>query len=161
MANKNDIYSIKAKAINGDQIDFEKYKGKCLLIVNTASQCGFTPQYDGLENLNQKYKNDGLEILGFPCDQFGGQEPGNDEQIAEGCRLNHGVTFQLFSKVNVNGKNEHELFTYLKNKKSGFLGSRIKWNFTKFLVDKNGNVVERFSPNTAPSKIEPKIMQLL
>jgi len=156
-----DIYSFTAKAINGDQIDFEQYKGKCLLIVNTASQCGFTPQYDGLESLNQKYKDQGLEILGFPCDQFGGQEPGDDAQIAEGCRLNYGVSFQLFSKVEVNGKNEHDLFTYLKRQKGGFLGSRIKWNFTKFLVDKNGKVVDRFAPNTSPAKIEPKIKELL
>lgn len=155
------IYSFTANAINGEPINFEQYKGKCLLIVNTASQCGFTPQYDGLEKLNQMFKEDGLEVLGFPCDQFGGQEPGNDEQIAEGCRINFGVSFQLFSKVEVNGKNEHPLFSYLKSQKGGFLGKRIKWNFTKFLVDKNGKVVERYAPNTSPEKIAPKIKSLL
>lgn len=158
---KEATYNFSAKALNGETINFDQYKDKVLLIVNTASECGFTPQFEGLEKLNQTYKEQGLEVMGFPCDQFGGQEPGSEDDIAKGCVINYGVTFQMFSKIEVNGKNEHPLFTYLKTKKSGLLGKRIKWNFTKFLVDKNGWVTKRYAPTTTPEKIEADIKALL
>jgi len=155
------IYQAEAKALNGQDIDFGKYKDQVMLIVNTASKCGFTPQYEGLETLNQKHGEKGLAILGFPCDQFGHQEPGSDSDIAEGCVINYGVSFQMFSKIEVNGKNAHPLFDYLKDQKGGLLGKRIKWNFTKFLVDKNGTVVKRYAPTTTPESIESDITALL
>jgi len=155
------VYDLTAKALNGGQINFEDYKDKVLLIVNTASECGFTPQYEGLEVLNKNHKSEGLEVLGFPCDQFGGQEPGSEQEIASGCVMNYGVTFQMFSKIEVNGKHEHPLFSFLKSKKGSFLGKSIKWNFTKFLVDKKGKVVKRYAPTTTPEKIENDIKALL
>lgn len=158
---KEATYNFTANTLNGQEINFESYKGKVMLIVNTASECGFTPQFEGLEVLNKKYKDQGLEVMGFPCDQFGGQEPGDEKSIAAGCVINYGVTFQMFSKVDVNGKNEHPLFTYLKSKQSGLLGKRIKWNFTKFLVDQKGWVVNRYAPTTTPEKIEDDIKALL
>lgn len=158
---KDTIYNCSATALNGDSIEFDSYKGKVMLIVNTASECGFTPQFEGLEKLNQKHKDAGLEVLGFPCDQFGGQEPGDEKSIAEGCVINYGVSFQMFSKVDVNGKNEHPLFTFLKSKKGSLLGKRIKWNFTKFLVNRDGKVVNRYAPTTTPEKIESDIIALL
>jgi glutathione peroxidase len=157
----NNIYEAEAKALNGEDIDFGKYKDQVMLIVNTASKCGFTPQYEGLETLNKKHADKGLAILGFPCDQFGHQEPGSDSDIAEGCVINYGVSFQMFSKVEVNGKNAHPLFDYLKDQKGGFLGKKIKWNFTKFLVDKNGKVVKRYASTTTPESIESDITALL
>lgn len=132
-----------------------------MLIVNTASKCGLTPQYEGLEALYQKYKDQGLVVIGFPCNQFGGQEPGDAQEIQEGCLINYGVSFPMMEKVEVNGKKAHPLFQYLKKEKSGLLGGRIKWNFTKFLIDKEGTVVERFAPTTAPEKIEAKVAALL
>jgi len=158
---KEATYNFTAKALNGEEINFESFKGKAMLIVNTASECGFTPQFEGLELLNKKYKDQGLEVMGFPCDQFGGQEPGDEDAISKGCVINYGVTFQMFSKIEVNGKNEHPLFTYLKSKKAGLLGKRIKWNFTKFLVDKEGWIVKRYAPTTTPEKIEEDIKTLL
>ena len=139
-----------------------EYEGKVILIVNTASKCGFTTQYDGLEALYQTYKERGLVVLGFPCNQFGGQEPGTAEEISEFCRVRFGVSFPLHTKVDVNGDDTHPLFEYLKNTAPGLLGSkRIKWNFTKFLVDRTGVPVERFSPNTEPEKMSQEIETLL
>ena len=152
------LYDIEVKTISGKPMTMREYAGKTVLVVNVASQCGFTPQYAGLEALWKKYQDKGLVILGFPCDQFGGQEPGTEEQIQSFCQLNFGVTFPLFSKIEVNGKNAHPLFQELKKAAPGLLGTEaIKWNFTKFLVDKNGTVVERFSPRDTPESIEKKI----
>jgi len=158
---KNNFYQFSALSLQGKEIKMETYKGKTILVVNTASKCGFTPQYAGLEELYEKYKNKGLVVLGFPCNQFGNQEPGDEKSIAEGCLLNYGVTFPMFSKVDVNGKNAHPIFKYLKDELGGTLGKKIKWNFTKFLIDKNGKPVKRFAPITKPDKLEPDINQLL
>jgi len=155
------IYDLSAKLNNGRNKKLADYKGKVLLIVNTASKCGFTPQYEGLQSLYAKYKDRGFEVLGFPCDQFGHQEPGSDAEIKSFCQLNYGVAFPLFSKIEVNGPNTHPVFEFLKSKKGGLLGDSIKWNFTKFLVDKKGSVAERFAPTTPPSAIEPQIEKLL
>ena len=155
------IYDFKALNNKGAEVDFADFKGKVLLIVNTASKCGFTPQYDGLEALWKKYKDQGLVVIGFPCDQFAHQEPGSDAEIAEFCRLNHGVTFPLMSKIDVNGENAHPIFKYLKSQTSGLLGRSIKWNFTKFLISRKGNIIERFSPMTTPASLEAKIQSLL
>jgi glutathione peroxidase len=151
------IYDFLAKLNNGTDQSLAVYKGKLLLVVNTASQCGFTPQYQGLQELYAKYHDRGLEVLGFPCDQFGHQEPGSDTEIASFCEVNYGVSFPLFSKIEVNGDNAHPLYKFLKNEKGGLLGDAIKWNFTKFLVDKQGSVVERFAPTTTPEKIAADI----
>ena len=137
------------------------YKGKVLLIVNTATGCGFTPQYEGLQKLYDKYKDKGLEILDFPCNQFGHQAPGTEEEIQEFCTLKYKTTFPLFAKVEVNGKNEEPLFRYLKSQEGGFLGDDIKWNFTKFLVSREGTVVGRYAPITKPESIEGDIQKLL
>ncbi|MFV0591811.1 MAG: glutathione peroxidase [Draconibacterium sp.] len=158
---ENNFYQFSAKSLQGKEIDMEAYKGKTVLVVNTASKCGFTPQYAGLEELNKKYKDQGLAILGFPCNQFGNQEPGDEKSISEGCLINYGVTFQMFSKVDVNGEEAHPIFKYLKNELGGVLGSKIKWNFTKFLIDKDGKPVKRFAPITKPEKLEPEIVKLL
>ena len=180
-SNMNTIYDFKATNNRGAEVNFADYKGKVLLIVNTASKCGFTPQYDGLETLYQKYKDQGLVIIGFPCDQFGHQEPGTDEQIEEFCRLNHGVTFPLMQKTEVNGDNANPVYVWLKSQ-AGFAGFStghpltkildemfskadpdyaqkpdIKWNFTKFLIGKDGKVVSRFEPTIEPSDIAPAI----
>lgn len=156
------VYEFEAKLSNGTKKSLKEYEGKVLLIVNTASKCGFTNQYDGLEKLYKEYKEQGFEVLGFPCNQFGGQEPGADEQISEFCSLNFGVSFPLFSKVDVNGDDAHPLFNYLKKEASGFLGSKkIKWNFTKFLVDKNGNVVKRYASTKKPEDIASQIEKAL
>jgi|TARA_B100000073_G_scaffold115968_1_gene93761 glutathione peroxidase len=147
---------------NGEQTTLEQYKGKVLLIVNTASKCGFTPQYEGLESLYKKYNDKGFEILGFPCDQFGHQEPGSDEDIAQFCSLNFGVSFPLFKKTNVNGPDANPLFKELKNEAPGLLGTkRIKWNFTKFLVNAQGKVLKRYAPTVKPEAIEKDIAKLL
>jgi len=151
------LYDFSAKLNNGTDQSFSAYKGKVLLIVNTASECGFTPQYKGLQELYAKYHHRGLEVLGFPCDQFGHQEPGSDAEIQSFCELNYGVTFPIFSKIEVNGSGTHPLYKFLKNEKGGLLGDAIKWNFTKFLVDKQGTVVERFAPQTAPERISADI----
>jgi len=156
------LYDFKVKTIDGKSRSMSKYKGTALLIVNTASQCGFTPQYKGLEALHEKYGPQGLAVLGFPCNQFGAQEPGDEAEIAAFCERNFGVTFPLFSKIDVNGPHADPLFAYLKKEKPGLLGSEaIKWNFTKFLVDKEGNVVERYAPNTEPKDIAGAIEKLL
>jgi glutathione peroxidase len=151
------VYDFSATLNDGTQKNLSAYKGKILLIVNTASQCGFTPQYKGLQELYAKYHDRGLEVLGFPCDQFGHQEPGNDNEIKSFCEVNYGVNFPLFSKIEVNGDDAHPLYKFLKNEKGGLLGDAIKWNFTKFLVDKQGTVVERFAPQTTPEKIAADI----
>ncbi|MBO7392166.1 MAG: glutathione peroxidase [Verrucomicrobia bacterium] len=179
------IYNFKALSNRGKEVDFADYKGKVLVIVNTASKCGFTPQYDGLEALYQKYKDKGLIIIGFPCDQFGHQEPGTDEQIEEFCRLNHGVTFPLMSKIEVNGANAHPVFQWLKSQ-AGFAGfdpnhkltkildemlrkqdpdfeknPDIKWNFTKFVISRDGSQVVRFEPTSEPKELAACIEKML
>ena len=177
------IFDYKATGNKGQEVDFKQYEGKVLLIVNTASKCGFTPQYDGLEALYQKYQNKGLVIIGFPCDQFAHQEPGTDEEIAEFCRINHGVTFPLMQKVDVNGPAEDPVFTYLKSvapteeykglkakatqkmlkgiSKSVEKDSDVLWNFTKFLVSRDGSVVKRFAPTAEPASFEKDIEEML
>ena len=177
------IYDFKALSNRGEEVDMAQYRGKVLMIVNTASKCGFTPQYDGLEALYQKYKEQGLVILGFPCDQFAHQEPGSDEEIAEFCRINHGVTFQLMKKIDVNGENAHPIFEYLKSQapKEEYKGLKAKathtmlksisksakkegdilWNFTKFLISKDGSVIKRFPPVTEPKEMDAEIETML
>ncbi|MGB5506856.1 MAG: glutathione peroxidase [Sulfurovum sp.] len=156
------IYDFKVKTIQGEETTLAEYKGKVLLIVNVASKCGYTSQYDGLETLYTQYKNKGLVVLGFPCNQFGSQEPGSETEIQNFCRVNFGVTFPMFSKINVNGEETHPLYRYLKSEQTGILGTEaIKWNFTKFLVDREGNVVERFGSSTKPSELKDKIERLL
>ena len=156
------VYDFSANSLGGKRADFAACKGKVLLIVNTASQCGFTPQYKGLEELYESFHDRGLEILGFPCNQFGAQEPGDSEDIAQFCERNYGVTFPLFEKVEVNGDSAHPLFTWLKNEAPGILGTKdIKWNFTKFLVDRKGKVVERYAPTTRPDAISADVEKLL
>ncbi|MEH6659812.1 MULTISPECIES: glutathione peroxidase [Flavobacteriaceae] len=155
------IYDFKAQKLSGETISLEAYKGKTVVVVNTASKCGLTPQYEGLENLYKKYKDKGLVILGFPCNQFRNQETANSKEIKEFCDLNYGVSFPMFSKIDVNGNNAHPLYMYLKTELKGFLGNNIKWNFTKFIIDKKGNPIKRFSPMTKPEKMESLIKQLL
>ncbi len=156
------IYGIPCTTIQGKEHTLTQYTGKVLLIVNTASKCGFTPQFQGLEDLYQKYQAQGLEVLGFPCNQFGSQDPGSHEEILSFCQRNYGVTFPMFAKIDVNGPDTHFLFRHLKTQAPGMLGSEaIKWNFTKFLVDKTGNVKERYAPSTKPSDLEPAIQALL
>lgn len=157
-----ELYTHPITLNNGEQTTLEQYKGKVLLIVNTASKCGFTPQYEGLEALYKKYKDRGFEVLGFPCDQFGHQEPGSDSDIAQFCSLNFGVSFPLFKKTNVNGPDANPLFEALKQDAPGLLGTkRIKWNFTKFLVNAEGKVLKRYAPNVKPESIEKDIVKLL
>ena len=179
------IYNLKAKTIGGKEINFEDYKGKTLIIVNTASKCGLTPQFDGLEKIYKEFKGQGLEILGFPSNQFAEQEPGNANDIQEFCKLNYGVTFQLFEKSDVRDENANEVFKYLtentefkgfdvnnpqakmlndflgKNFPKYLEGNGIKWNFTKFLIDKNGNIVERFEPAVSPEEMVDKIKEII
>ena len=156
------IYDFAVKDIHGKTVKLDAYKGKPMLIVNTASKCGFTPQYKGLEALYEKLHGKGLEILGFPCNQFGEQEPGSEAEIESFCELNYGVTFPMFAKVDVNGDGAAPLYKFLKKEKPGLLGSEaIKWNFTKFLVDRNGKVIERYAPNTEPAAIAGDIERLL
>ena len=155
------VYDFEANLLNGDPVKLGGYRGKTLLIVNTASQCGFTPQYSGLEKLYDKFKARGLEILGFPCNQFGKQEPGSSAEIAEFCSVNYGVTFPMFEKIDVNGKDAHPIYVYLKDELPGTLSKKIKWNFTKFLVDHEGRPYKRFSSSTKPEKLVPEIEALL
>jgi len=156
------IYDFSAIAINGEPISFDQYTNKVLLIVNTASQCGFTPQYQGLEALYQKYKPQGLVVLGFPCNQFGQQESGNAEEIKSFCETRFRVTFPLFEKIDVNGENAHPLYKFLSKSAPGIFGTEgIKWNFTKFLVDRQGNVVKRYPSTTKPEDLEKDIKALL
>ena len=177
------IYDFKTRSNKGAEVDLAQYEGKVLMIVNTASKCGFTPQYDGLEALYQKYKDQGFVILGFPCDQFAGQEPGSNEQIEEFCRINHGVTFPLMAKTDVNGANAEPVFEYLKTQapseeykglkakatrtmlkgisKSVEKDSDILWNFTKFLISRDGSLIKRYAPVTTPEDIEPELKEML
>src|SRR5258708_2860421 len=158
VAQMGKIYAFKAKSIEGKEIDFSAYKGDVLLIVNTASECGFTPQYEGLEALQKQFQARGLKVLGFPCNQFGHQEPGDGNAIADFCHSNYGVTFQMFEKIDVNGKKAHPLYKYLTDCAPGVLGSEaIKWNFTKFLIDRKASTVKRFGPNVTPESIAPEI----
>lgn len=155
------IYDFKVINNKGEEVSMSDYKGKVLLIVNTATGCGFTPQYKGLEELYLKYKEQGLVILDFPCNQFGHQAPGSDAEIDSFCTLKYDTTFPRFRKIDVNGENAAPLYKWLKKEKGGIFGDSIKWNFTKFLVDREGKVVERYAPTTPPSKIESKVAQLL
>ncbi len=155
------IYEFTMRDSFGDDIPFSTYEGKVLLIVNTASKCGFTPQFQGLQALYDEYQEKGLEILGFPCNQFAGQDPGTNEEIRSFCQINYGVTFPIFEKIKVNGKDAAPLYQYLKKQKSGALGSRISWNFTKFLVDRQGNVVGRYAPDVKPEDLKADIEKLL
>lgn len=158
----SDIYDFEAINIKGQPVPLSDFKGKVLLIVNTASKCGFTPQYKGLEKLYQNFKDKGLEILGFPCNQFGAQEKGSDSEISQFCELNYGVSFPMFSKIEVNGDQAHPLYKYLKKQAPGLMGTEgIKWNFTKFLVDQNGTVVKRFGSATKPGEIEKVVKTML
>ena len=156
------LYDFTVNDIHGKPVALDRYKGKVLLVVNTASECGFTPQYKGLEALYEKYRAKGLEVLGFPCNQFGGQEPGSEAAIEQFCEVNYGVTFPLFAKVDVNGDHAAPVYRYLKASKPGLLGTEaIKWNFTKFLVDREGKVVARYAPKETPESIAPAIEKVL
>lgn len=155
------IYDYTVTTIDGKEIPMSNYKGNILLIVNTASKCGFTPQYSQLQELYEQYGKSGLEILAFPCNQFMNQEPGNNEEIANFCGLNYSVTFPMFAKVDVNGKNAHPLYKYLQENAPGVIGKSIKWNFTKFLIDSKGNIAGRFSPTTSPFKLKGRIEALI
>jgi len=164
-ANGQNVYDFSALSVDGHEVPLTQYKGKVLVVVNTASKCGFTPQYAGLEALYRDYKDRGVVVLGFPCNQFGAQEPGTEAEIAQFCELNYGVSFPIFSKIDVNGSNAHPLYKFLKSEKSGLLGviglDAIKWNFTKFLVDRTGKVVSRYAPSTNPAELAPEIDKLL
>jgi glutathione peroxidase len=155
------IYDFKAKSLAGDDIPLQRFEGQVLLIVNTASACGFTPQYKGLEALHQALAPRGFSVLGFPCNQFGNQEPGDAKQIEQFCASNYAITFPMFGKIDVNGSNAHPLFDYLKSQKAGLLGPSIKWNFTKFLVDRSGKVVARHAPTAQPEGLAREIEALL
>lgn len=155
------IADFSATAIDGTEKSLAEYEGKAVLVVNTASKCGFTPQYEGLEELYQRFEDDGLVILGFPCDQFGHQEPGDEAEIQEFCKVNFGVTFPLFSKIDVNGEETHPLYRWLKDEKSGAIGSKIKWNFTKFLIGRDGKPVKRYASTTKPAKLAKDIKKAL
>jgi glutathione peroxidase len=156
-----ELYDIMAKDAKGNYVNLSEFKGKVLLIVNTATGCGFTPQYDALETLYKKFQNRGFEILDFPCNQFGHQAPGTEDEIVRFCKTKFGVSFRQFAKIEVNGKNESPLYTFLKASKSGVLGDSIKWNFTKFLLDQNGRVVARYAPITKPEAIDADVEKLL
>lgn len=155
------FYDYTVKDIDGNDVSMKEFEGKVALVVNTASKCGFTKQYKGLEDLYQKYKDKGLVILGFPCNQFGGQEPGTNEEIKNFCDVTFSVSFPMMAKIDVNGKNEDPLYTFLKSEQGGIAGDRIKWNFTKFLIDREGNVVDRFASRTTPEDIEEDINKYL
>ncbi len=155
------IYQFSAETINGEQKSLEDFKGNVLLIVNTASECGFTPQFEGLQALYEAYQKDGFEVLGFPCNQFGNQDPGSSEEINSFCKKNYGVTFPMFQKVDVKGTTAHPLFQYLTAEAKGLLTKEIKWNFTKFLIDQNGNAIKRYAPQTTPDRLKEDIEKLL
>jgi glutathione peroxidase len=155
------VFDFTANSLAGDEVPLKRFEGKVLLIVNTASACGFTPQYKGLEALHQALEPRGFSVLGFPCNQFGGQEPGDARQIEQFCSSNYAVTFPMFAKIDVNGSGAHPLYQYLKNAKSGLLGASIKWNFTKFLIDRAGQVVARHAPTTKPEGLAKEIEALL
>jgi glutathione peroxidase len=155
------LQEFSATSIDGQDIDLSSYAGQVVLVVNTASECGLTPQFEGLQALHEQYADQGLVVLGFPCDQFGNQEPGDDEQIAGFCQRNYGVTFPMFSKIEVNGDGAHPLFKWLREQKSGLLGDKLKWNFTKFLIGKDGQVIDRYAPTTKPEKLADDIEKAL
>ncbi len=156
------VYTFSAPLLDGRMVSLDQFKGRVLMIVNTASKCGFTPQYKGLEQLHLKYKDRGFEVLGFPCNQFGQQEPGTPDQIGAFCEKNYGVSFPIFAKIDVNGPGAHPLYQFLKEHKRGVFGTRkIKWNFTKFLIDRSGKVVSRYAPNKAPEALASDVEQLL
>ena len=156
------IYSFSAPLLEGSVVSLDQFRGRVLLIVNTASRCGFTPQYEGLEQLHTRFRDRGFEVLGFPCNQFGGQEPGTAAQIGAFCERNYGVSFPIFAKIDVNGPQAHPLYRFLKQRRRGIFGTeRIKWNFTKFLVDRSGGVVRRYAPNKDPGALVPEIERLL
>ena len=158
----SELYNISVKDIDMNSVDLSAYKGKTLLIVNVASKCGFTPQYKDLQNLYEKYQEQGLEVLGFPCNQFGAQEPGTNEEVKSFCDLNYNVSFRMFDKIDVNGSNASPLFKYLKHESPGIMGTEaVKWNFTKFLVNSDGKVVKRFAPKDGESEIEPELQKIL
>ena len=160
--NNMSIYDFNVKTIDGEEVSMSKYKGKVLLIVNVASKCGFTSQYEGLENLYEKYKNQDFMVLGFPSNQFANQEPESNEKIKEFCSLTYDVKFDMFAKIDVNGENEAPIYKFIKSNQKGILGTEnIKWNFTKFLVDKEGNIVDRYASTTTPESIEKDIIKLL
>lgn len=158
---ENNFYQFSATSLQGKTVAMDTFKGKTILVVNTASKCGLTPQYEGLEALYKKYSEKGLVVLGFPCNQFANQEPGDEKSISENCLINYGVTFPMFAKIDVNGKKAHPIFRYLKKELRGTFGSRIKWNFTKFLIDTEGKPVKRFAPTTKPEKLEPELQKLM
>lgn len=155
------VYEFTVKNASGEDVSMSDFAGKVLLIVNTASRCGFTPQYEGLEALQQQYSEQGFTVIGFPCNQFGNQEPGSNEEIQEFCSLTYKTTFPVMGKIDVNGRSADPLYKYMKKQKSGVMGSTIKWNFSKFLIDREGNVVQRFAPNDTPESIAPDIKVLL
>jgi glutathione peroxidase len=158
----NTVYEFTANSLTGNPVDLSQYRGKVLLIVNTASKCGFTPQYEGLEQVYEQFKDRGVEVLGFPCNQFGSQEPGSADEIGAFCQKNYGVNFPMFEKIDVNGDNAHPLYKFLKSEGKGILGTEgIKWNFTKFLVKKDGSVFKRYASTTAPKELMPDIEKLL
>lgn len=157
----NSIYDFSADTLAGQTIHFKDYAGKVVLIVNTASACGLTPQFEGLESLYQRYHEQGFVVIGFPCNQFGKQEQGNADEISEFCQVNYGVSFQMMAKIDVNGKNAHPIYQWLKSQKSGLLTSAIKWNFAKFLVGRDGNLIDRFAPTTRPEALTKAIEQAL
>ncbi|MDR3598188.1 glutathione peroxidase [Clostridium sp.] len=155
------FYDFSAKKINGEEVKMEEYRGKVVLVVNTASKCGLTPQFKELEELYKEYKEKGFEILGFPCNQFAKQDSASNKEISEFCLINYGVSFTMFEKIDVNGENAHPLYKYLKNEAKGLLNKEIKWNFAKFLIDSEGNVVKRYAPITNPSKLKNDIKKLI
>ena len=157
----SNFHDFKAKTISGEEKSMNDYKDEVVLVVNTASKCGLTPQFEGLQKLHEEYKDDGLKILGFPCNQFAGQDPGTNEEIASFCLKNYGVDFTMFDKVDVNGKDAHPIFDYLKDELGGTLGKKIKWNFTKFLIGKDGQPIKRFAPTKKPKDIEKSIQKAL
>lgn len=161
MATTQSIYDFEINRLNGEKESLSNYKNTVILVVNTASECGFTPQYEGLQSLYSELKDQGFVVLGFPCNQFGSQEPGEAKDIENFCHVNYGVTFPMFDKIEVNGDNTHPLYQFLKSEKGGILGSSIKWNFTKFLVDTQGNVIHRYAPTTKPEKLKEDILKLL
>jgi len=161
MSKLTSIYDLEFTNNRGENVSLADYAGKPILIVNTASKCGFTPQYEGLQKLNEEFREQGLIVLGFPCDQFAHQEPGNDQEIDEFCKVNFGVDFPLSQKVNVNGKNAHPIFKFLKSNSKSLLGGTVKWNFTKFLISPDGQSIKRYSPNTTPENIRADVLEIL
>lgn len=161
MSKPTSIYDLEFTDNRGNLVSLADYSGKPILVVNTASKCGFTPQYEGLQKLNEEFREKGLIVLGFPCDQFAHQEPGNDQEIDEFCKVNFGVDFPLSQKVNVNGKNAHPIFKFLKENSKSLLGGTVKWNFTKFLISPDGKSIKRYSPNTTPENIRADVLEIL